>query len=106
MIDIRYNRETFRLQLEGHAGAGIPGQDLICCAASILVYTMAANVRRMRRYGWLEEAKIHLEPGNASIRCLPYDHASDRVAARMDAICLGFWMLQKEYPEFVRVTVT
>ena len=106
MIDIRYDRETFCLRLEGHAGAGVPGQDLICCAASMLVYTMAANVRTMRRQQWLEEAQIHLEPGNARISCLPYTYASDWVAVRMDAICLGFWMLQKEYPEFVSFTVT
>ena len=106
MIDIRYDRKTFCLRLKGHAGAGVPGQDLICCAASALVYTMAANVRRMRSNGWLEEAGIRLTPGDARICCLPYDSTSDRVAARMDAICLGFWMLQKEYPEFVKFTVT
>lgn len=105
MINIRYDKEKFCLELEGHAGAGIPGQDLVCCAASILVYTLAANVRRMRHCGWLEEARICLAPGDARISCSPHERARDRVAARVDAICLGFRMLEKEYPEFVKFTV-
>ena len=106
MIDIRYDKKTYCLQLEGHAGAGVPGQDLICCAASTLVYTMAVNVRRMRLRGWLENAEIRLNPGNAKIRCLPYAETAQRVQARLEAICLGFWMLEKEYPEFIKFTVT
>lgn len=105
MITIRYDKKKLCLELEGHAGAGVPGQDLVCCAASILVYTLAANVRRMRSRGWVEEAKIRLTPGDARIICSPYETMRECVTARMDAICLGFWMLEKEYPEFVKVTV-
>ena len=106
MISIQYDPGNYALGLDGHAGAGIPGQDLVCCAVSTLVYTMAANVRRMRCRGWLEEAEIQLLPGKARIRCHPYDHAVGRVAARLEAICLGFRILEKEYPEFVRFTIT
>lgn len=105
MINICYDKEKFCLEMEGHAGAGIPGQDLVCCAASILVFTLAANVRRMRRHGWLEEARIRLAPGDARIVCMPHQYARDCVVSRMDAICLGFRMLEKEYPEFVKFTV-
>jgi len=106
LIDIRYDKKNCCLQLKGHAGAGVPGQDLICCAASTLVYTMAVNVRRMRLRGWLEAAEIRLNPGNARIRCQPNKETAQWVHARMDAICLGFWMLEKEYPEFIKFTVT
>lgn len=106
MIDISFDKKTLCLQLEGHAGAGVPGQDLICCAASTLVYTMAVNVRRMRLRGWLEEAEIRLNPGNAKIRCNPYPHTAGAVQARLEAICLGFWILGKEYPEFIKYTAT
>ena len=84
----------------------MPGRDLVCCAASILVYTLAANVRRMQAQGWLKDAQIRLYPGDARIACRPKPDASDRVNTRLDAICLGFWILEKEYPEFVTFTVS
>ena len=105
MIDIRYDKEKLTLELKGHAGAGVPGQDLVCCAASVLVYTLAANVRRMRKLGWLEEAKIRLTPGDARIACSPHGARRECVLSRLDAICMGFRMLEKEYPEFVKFTV-
>lgn len=106
MIDIVYEPEKTRLRLQGHAGAGIPGQDLICCAASVMTYTAAANVRRMRKNGWLKQAGIRLTPGDAEIFCIPFARSRDRVRGRMDAVCLGFGLLAREYPDFVRFRIT
>ena len=102
MIIISYDPEHCRITLRGHAGAGNPGQDLICCAASALTYTLAANVRRMQKRGWLKKAIIRMSAGDAEIVCVPGKHRRDPVRDRMDAICMGFWMLSREYPDFVR----
>ncbi|MBE5813967.1 MAG: ribosomal-processing cysteine protease Prp [Clostridiales bacterium] len=43
MIHIRYSegREQLRLHMEGHAGYGPRGQDIVCAAASVLGETLA-----------------------------------------------------------------
>lgn len=102
MIEIRYEPDHMRMTLKGHAGAGVPGQDLICCAASTMTYTLAANVRRMQKRGWLKKAKIRLSPGDAEIACTPHASVREAVSSRVDAVCLGFAMLAREYPDFVR----
>ena len=105
MIEIHYDPRKYSVTLQGHAGAGIPGQDLVCCAASMLVYTLAANVRRMQKSGWMKKTQIRLAPGDAKVVCTPYANARSRVNSRIDAICMGFLLLQKEYPDFVRFTI-
>ena len=102
MIDIVFERQPIRLRLKGHAGAGVPGQDMICCAASVMAYTAAANVRAMTRKGWVKKARIRLAPGDTEILCTPFAGSREPVRARMDALCLGFGLLAREYPEFVR----
>lgn len=105
MIEITYDPVRLRLKLAGHAGAGVPGQDLVCCAASILTYTLAANVRRMQNLGWLQSARLRLSAGDADIRCQPKKEHAEAVAGRMDAVTLGFCMLSREYPDFVRFQI-
>lgn len=105
MIEICYDPEGLCMTLRGHAGAGVPGQDLICCAASMLTYTLAANVRRMHKRGWLESGRIRLRPGDAEISCVPKKEARDMVVSRVDAICVGFLLLAREYPDFVRFQI-
>lgn len=105
MIEIQYEPTRYCVSLAGHAGAGIPGQDLVCCAASMLIYTLSANVRAMQKRGWLKKAQIRLSPGDAKVACTPYANARSRVNCRIDAICLGFILLEKEYPDFVRFTI-
>ena len=43
MIDVTYDRKRLILKVKGHAHSGEAGHDLVCAAASILVYTLAAN---------------------------------------------------------------
>lgn len=102
MIEITYEPEKYRLTLQGHAGAGVVGQDLICCAASALTYTAAANVRAMQKKGWLRKAQLRLQPGQGRIRCWPREGMESWVQTRLDALCLGYLMLSREYPDFVR----
>lgn len=105
MIEIRYERKQHKVTLKGHAGAGVPGQDLICCAASIITYTLAANVRRMQKRGWIKRSVIHLAPGDAEISCTPHKGSGQMVQDRMDTVCMGFLLLARDYPEFVSCCV-
>ena len=101
MIEIVFEPKRLSLTLRGHAGAGMPGQDLICCAASILTYTLAANVRQMQKKGWLRSGAIRLSPGDAAIACTPAKLYREQAEARFECLCLGFRLLARDYPEFV-----
>lgn len=48
MTLVIYEPETPALEFIGHAGAGLYGQDPVCAALSILLYTLAASVPEAR----------------------------------------------------------
>ena len=51
MIEIVYDRMRLRLTADGHAGFAEAGQDIVCAAVTILVYTLAAAVGNMDAAG-------------------------------------------------------
>ncbi len=51
MIKVIYYREYNRLTVEGHAGSGPEGHDLVCASASALALTLAGNVAHMEAIG-------------------------------------------------------
>lgn len=86
MITIRYERETGALRCTGHAGYAEPGKDIVCAAASGILYTLLANIPGECVEVW--------EPGNLAVRC---DTASVRAAVRF---CLrGLAVIAEEYPQ-------
>ena len=87
--------------LEGHAGSGDYGKDLVCAAVSTLALTLEETVRQMHRKGWLETAAVHLEPGCAWFRCAQEAKRRAEAAAVFDGICAGFALLAGSFPGFV-----
>ena len=47
MIQVIYYRQYNRVTVEGHAGSGPDGHDLVCSAVSALALTLAGNVSYM-----------------------------------------------------------
>lgn len=100
MIDVTYDRKRLILKVKGHAHSGEAGHDLVCAAASILVYTLAANVtelcadrRRVRR------PVLEIKEGNATIACAPVHGMQAVTTLVFDTVCAGFAVLQQQYPE-------
>ena len=71
MIQAVYYRRYNRLTVTGHAGAAEPGHDLVCASASILAYTLAANVANMADNGQVREPIIKTMEGDTEISCKP-----------------------------------
>lgn len=92
MIRVVYDGQHHRLLMQGHAGYPCKGIDPICCAASVLCYTLAENVRRLD-----PKAQILLRPGYARIQC------RNGNAAPVFACCYrGLSMLAEQYPAYIR----
>jgi uncharacterized protein YsxB (DUF464 family) len=99
MIHVTYYRQYNRVTVEGHAGSGPKGHDLICAAVSALALTLAGNVSYMETQEAVYGVVTKLEEGNAEIQCTPYRRYKDSVAQVFRSICVGFELLATKYPE-------
>lgn len=105
MIDIVYDRMRLRLTADGHSGFAEAGQDIVCAAVTILVYTLAAAVGNMDAAGQARGSSVELGSGHAEIVCAasPRWHACAKMIC--DQICAGFDILRQMYPDRVRYEV-
>ena len=74
------------MRFEGHAGAGAPGQDPVCAAVSILMYTLLAALPAEGTRRELADGRCRVQGG---------DPAVYRVVAA------GLRLLAEAYPENV-----
>ena len=88
MICVRFEEKS--VTVEGHAGYGKRGEDIVCAAMSALVYV---QVRLLEKAGTLEA--LEAEDGFVAL------HLKD--GARCEVLELGARWLGTEYPRCVRV---
>ena len=105
MIEVIYYRQYNRVTVEGHAGAGPEGHDLVCAAVSALALTMAGNVSYMEAQEAVHGVIINLDEGNAEIQCTPYRRYKDSVEQIFRSICVGFELLATKYPDHISYEV-
>ena len=101
MIQVVYHRNFHRLTITGHAGAAEPGYDLVCASASMLAYTLAANVANMADNGQVREPVMKMNEGDTEISCNPRHNLKASVTLVFDSVCVGFELLAHDYPEYV-----
>lgn len=105
MIDVMYYRGFHRVVVKGHAGSAEIGRDLVCAGVSALVLTLAANVRRMEENGCTRHTIVTVDSGDAEIQVEPKAAFRLSIMQILDAICAGFEVLAREYPEYLRYEV-
>ena len=101
MIQATYYRNYNRLTVTGHANSAEPGHDLVCASASMLAYTLAANVANMADNGQVRQPIIENSAGNTEISCNPRHNLKNTVTLVFDSICVGFELLAHDYPEYI-----
>ena len=105
MIQATYYRSYNRLTVTGHARSAEPGKDLVCAAASILAYTLAANVANMADNGQVRQPVIKTDKGDAEISCNPRHNIKASVTLIFDTVCAGFELLAHDYPEYIKYEI-
>lgn len=105
MIQVVYYRNYNRLTVTGHAGSAEPGHDLVCASASILAYTLAANVANMADNGQVRQPVIRNNEGDTEISCSPRHNLKASVTLVFDSVCVGFELLAHDYPDFVKYEI-
>ena len=101
MIQAIYYRNYNRLTVTGHAHSAEPGHDLVCASASMLPYTLAANVANMADARQVRQPIIKNNEGDTEISCSPRHNLKNTVTLVFDSICVGFELLAHDYPEYI-----
>ena len=105
MIRVVYNKKYNRVTVEGHAGSGPEGHDLVCAAVSAIALTLAGNIRYMEAQDAVHGITMILKEGNAEIQCTPYRRYKQSVEQIIRAICVGFELLATKYPDNISYEV-
>ena len=105
MIHVTYHRKYNRVTVEGHAGSGPEGHDLVCSAVSALALTLAGNVSYMEAQEAVRNVVIKLKEGNAEIQCTACKRYKESVEQIYRAICVGFELLATKYPKNISYDV-
>ena len=99
MIQVVYLRDYHRVSITGHAQSDEKGKDLICASASILAYTLAEYVKKVEEDGKLKCCLRFLEEGDTIVSCTPYYENKEEITTVFDAICRGYELLARDYPD-------
>ena len=85
--------------MEGHAGCGKSGQDIVCAAESMLLYTLVDWLRCREA---LMHPDIYMAAGQARIVCRPEKGQQRRCREMLSAFYRGYELLGERYPQAVR----
>ena len=103
MIDVHYDRKGHSLTVKGHAKSGEPGHDIVCAAASILTYTLAADVlTAAEKSRDIRRPKVKLKEGDSHIAVSAVHGMDTAVTMIFDSVCAGFSLLARNYGEFIQ----
>lgn len=108
MLTIRFYRKpergTLHMTIQGHAGAGKKGEDLVCAGATMLAYTLAQAVTFCYHDGLLRRSpKLKLREGDCEIVCSPTEEGYAQVLAAYWTQQCGAETLAANYPKNVRL---
>ena len=104
MLSVHFDDKPLSLHMTGHAGAGKKGEDIVCSAASILMYTLAQVCKIFEASRYLAEAPlICLESGDSLVSIKPLRQSRDTRATAFWQTQVGFMLLANTYPGNVRI---
>lgn len=89
--------ERLRIEVDGHAGCGEKGQDIVCAGASMLTNALTRTLEEAEMRGRCE-MKARNRDGSAVIWANPTMGALNEVKAYFRMVTTGMRMLQEAYP--------
>lgn len=97
MIEVRAwdEEEMHCLEMKGHAEAGAYGEDTVCAAASMLMYTLRARQQEMDAHPF----SCCMNEGGFALLKVP-----KRMTETYETVISGLKLLSKEYPKNVVFT--
>lgn len=104
MINITFRPKTMELEVQGHAGHGKKGKDIVCSAISTLFYTLGDSL--MQYMDAMEELPIVKDDeGEGYISCKPKEEYEANISLIYWTVLNGIQMVAENYPKNVKFTV-
>lgn len=104
MITVKFNPETYTLDVTGHAEHGKKGEDIVCSAISALFYTLAESLYSSKEM-LAEDIVFSDEDGNGHLSCKPKAEYEANVSLIYWTILNGFELVSKNYEKNVEMVV-
>lgn len=98
MTRVFFEPQEPRLTMEGHAGAGEKGGDLVCAALSMLMMTLE---RRMQETAERSFPSVSRSPGHFAIACRPTEDFSALCRESFETVAAGLALLAERESAFV-----
>ena len=102
MINIKFNPNTFTLDVTGHAEHGKKGEDIVCSAISTLFYTLGQALYESKHM-MAEDIVFSDKNGNGHISCKPKAEYEANVALIYWTILNGFQLVADNYEKNVKL---
>ena len=101
MTNIYYDELGFRLRIEGHAGAGAKGEDIVCAGLSALAFTLVKAAEHTEDFR--AAVTVDEQQGLVEVKCRPRGAwGVTKCGVVMDTIAGGFELMADKYPEHVK----
>lgn len=104
MITVKFNPETYTLDVTGHAEHGKKGEDIVCAAISTLFYTLADALYEAKDM-LSEDIVFSDEDGNGHLSCKPKPEFEANISLIYWTILKGFELVSKNYEKNVVMVV-
>ena len=104
MINITFKPETLELIMEGHAGYGEKGNDIVCAAVSTLFYTLGEALFQSEEM--LTEPPVFTdEEGKGYLSCAPKKEYAGNIDCIYRTILTGLALVAENYKKNVNFKV-
>lgn len=104
MIEVTFRPKTMELEVQGHAGHGKKGKDIVCSAISTLFYTLGEALWQSASMLY-EEPLIKDEDGDGYIVCHPKEAYEANISLIYWTVLNGIQLVAENYPKNVKFTV-
>ena len=101
MTKAKMDWNRMRMEIEGHAGGGTKGNDIICAGESMLICALIGALEEAQTRGRCE-MDYEDRDGYAMIWADPSIGCSNEIRAYFRMTMKGLRMLQEQYPEHVK----
>lgn len=96
--------DSYIVSVEGHAGFGECGSDIVCAAVSAITFTLLNALKCAEDDGCLFIRTESVSDGSVYIVAQPYDFAREKVGTIIETCMTGFLLLEEEYPDYIEIS--
>lgn len=108
MLKIKVVISTHKIEMEGHAEYAEKGKDIVCAAASMLMYTLADTIQKYEETLW-SKPKIQIDESDGKIKtkiqCVPKPEFKGNIDIVYQTVLYGLQLLAEGYPDNVQLRI-